>query len=801
MRARQRRWIKPLIVVVGSLTTTISLAVFGLYWYFNRDLPIQLQPIRDYRPPILTEVYADDGRVIGEFSIQRRMIVPLSKMPPHVIQAFVAAEDQYFYYHRGIDPIAMGRALMKNLRSQEVRQGGSTITQQVARLLFLTPDRTYTRKIKETILAFRLEWELTKDEILFLYLNQVYLGNGAYGVQAASQNYFNKDVSDLNLAEAAMLAGLPKAPSAYSPQTDFATAKHRQYYVLTRMAQDGWIPPQEADLARTEPIRFVPISDKNLSVAPYFVEYVRQYVMKRYSAEQLYNGGLKIYTTLDVSMQLAAQRAVRSGLEALDKQQGFRGPEFHLETDEERAAFLRRQMDALRCERAGWPPAPGLSVGKRYAALVVRTDPTIEIKIGRFRGVVDVEDSASAWATRFTTAPGQVVTRPIRDALRPGDVIRVRVTGGGPRRYVTVIDQEPRLEGALIALDPNTGFMKAMVGGYEFTRSQYNRAVQARRQPGSSFKPIIYTAAIEQEYTELSVVVDGPVGFRGTNGRMWSPRNYRNRYRGPTTLRQALAQSLNTVSVRLLAAVGIDQAIACARRLGITSPMPHNMTIALGSTSVTPFEMVKVYTVFAAGGRRIEPVFIKRIEDRSGAVLEEHTHSNLRPADSHTRIIAQTNRAVFPAGYAIAPETAYIMTDLLKNVILTGTAQRAKALNRPLAGKTGTTNEYGDAWFIGYAPDLVAGVWVGYDDHQTLGQEQTGGRVALPIWVAFMGEALKTIPVRDFDIPPGIVFARVGLSGQTPVTLTGAPMPGVDIPFKRPTIVSSSVEDAELKVF
>ncbi|MBI4551065.1 MAG: PBP1A family penicillin-binding protein [Candidatus Latescibacteria bacterium] len=794
MRTRRWRWVKPVVVVATSLIIISGLTVCGLYWHFNRDLPSDLQTIRDYRPPILTEVYADDGRVVGEFYIQRRMIVPLAQIPPYVLHAFIAAEDQYFYYHSGVDPVGIVRALIKNLRSHEVVQGGSTITQQVGRMLFLTRERTYSRKIKETILAFRLERELTKEDILFLYLNQVYLGNGAYGVQAASQNYFNKDVGGLDLAEAAMLAGLPKAPSAYSPQTDFATAKNRQLYVLNRMVQDGWITQDEADLAWGEPIRLVPVDNKNLAIAPYFVESVRQAVMKKYSADQLYTGGLRIFTTMDVMMQQAAQEAVREGLDALDKQQGFRGPELHLDTEDDWVEFQRRQMQALRNETAGWPPAPGLRAGKRYAALVVRTDPAIDVTIGRFRGVVD--EGLSAWATRSSPGPDVIVTRPLREHLTPGDVIRVRVTGGSPRRYTVAIDQEPRVESALIALNPKTGFVKAMVGGYDFTRSQYNRAVQAQRQPGSSFKPMLYAAAIDHGYTELSVVLDGPVAFRGTNGRMWSPRNYRNKYLGPQPLRNALAQSLNTVSVRLLADVGMDETIAYARRLGITSPIPRNMTIALGSMSVTPVEMVRAYTVFAAGGRRIEPVFIKRIEDRYGRVLEDNTRLNAFSDDP-----PQADQDPLPAGYALSPATAYIMTDLLKNVVLTGTARRANVLNRPLAGKTGTTDDYGDAWFIGYAPDLVAGVWVGFDNHQPLGKEQTGGRVALPIWVRFMGEALKTVPIRDFDIPPGVVFVRVGPEGQSPVTLAGAPIPGVDIPFKRPTVAASPVERQERRVF
>jgi penicillin-binding protein 1A len=625
------------IYTIGVTVLLGAIAVGGVLYYYGHDLPDRLDLKSTYEPAVVSTVYDVQEKPIGEFYLQRRFVVPLEQIPRHVVQALLAAEDSRFYVHRGIDLVAIVRAAFANLRKRGVHEGASTLTQQLVRGFFLTPERTFSRKIREAILAYRVEKNHTKDEILYLYFNQVYFGHGNYGIEAASRDYFGKSVSEINVAEAALLAGLPRSPTRNSPYHDFFAARERQRYVLGRMLSEGYITRAVYDEALQTTLRLNPAPALNSQIAPHFVEHVRRVMGDRYGFDPLLQGGLRIYTTLDSSLQAAAQRAVRQGVEDI----------------------------RLRLKKKTRTPA------------------------------------------------------------REGEV-----------------------ESALLALDPTTGMVRALVGGYDFAASQYNRALQAKRQPGSSFKPIIYSAALEAGLTELSVMQDGPLSFRLAGGKLWQPQNYDNKFHGPVILRSALAHSLNSVSVRLVQRVGVERTIKQARKLGIESPLPKNLSLALGTPSVTLLEMVRAFGVFAAGGNLAEPLFILKVTDRNGNVLEED-----EPA----------------AKPALSPEIAYIMTDMLKNVVQSGTARSAAKLGKNIAGKTGTTSDYRDGWFIGYNPDLVAGVWVGYDDHRSVGDKETGASTALPIWQSFMTVASQGKEEEEFPVPEGISWMDVNLRERYPM--------------------------------
>lgn len=622
-----------------SISAVGLISVAAVLYYFGHDLPSRLDLKSAYRPAVISTVYDVRGQPIGEFYHQRRIVVPLDRMPPHVIQALLAAEDSRFFAHGGVDVFAIMRAVFSNLRRRAVREGASTITQQLVRGFFLTPERTLGRKIREAILAYRVEKNHTKEEILYLYLNQVYFGHGNYGIEAASRDYFGKGVDQLSLAEAALLAGLPRSPSRNSPYRDFFAATKRQRYVLRRMLQEKFINEAAYQEALQTPVRLSPAPALNSQIAPYFVEYVRRVIGDRYGFGPLLQGGLQIYTTLDGDVQLAAQKALREGLN--------------------------------------------------------------EIRL------------------------------------------RVRKKSRTPPR-----DAQGEVEGALLAMDPRTGMVRALVGGYDFYQSQFNRALQAKRQPGSAFKPIIYSAALEAGYSELSIVPDAPLVFRMAPGKFWRPQNYDNRFVGPVTLRSALAHSLNSVAIRLAQRVGLERVIQQARKLGIESPLEKNLSLALGSASVSLLEMVRAFGVFAGGGNLAEPLFILKVTDRYGNVLEESE---------------PTSKAV------LSPEIAYVLTDMLKNVVQSGTARAAAKLGPNVAGKTGTTSDFRDGWFIGYTPEFVAGVWVGYDDHRPLGDKETGANTALPIWLNFMSGAGQGNSPAEFPVPEGINWLEVDLRERYPL--------------------------------
>ncbi len=709
-------------VLLGLATLGSGAAL--LYREFTTSLP-PVEKLLDYRPPVATRVYAADGTLIGEFFVEKRYLTPIHKIPRGVQLAFVAAEDSKFFEHTGVDPAGILRAALKNWRAGGTRQGGSTITQQVVKTLLLSPERSYERKLKELVLAYRLEKQFTKDEILYVYLNQIYLGDGAYGVQAAAREYYDRDLEQLTLGEAALLAGLPQAPSRYAPRQHFRSAKARQRYVLERMVEEGFVTRAEAERAAAETIVIAPPRAALAGIAPYFLQYVRHLLEERYGAAGPEQLGLQVWTTLDLATQRAAEKAVADGVAELDKRQGFRGPLRRLVGEE--LAEVERAAAAAAPSQAALPP-----LGSTLEVVVVspragaRRDTSTPVRWAG--GNAALSPRGLEWATRTGWTP------------KVGDVLDVRVVAGPAGRPDLVLSGSNGTQSALIAMVPSSGDVRALVGGVDFGQSQFNRATQAMRQPGSSFKPLIYAAALDNGYTPASIINDAPVSYPSGAGERWSPHNFDHRFHGPTTLRDALTFSRNVVSVKLVDAIGIERVVDYLPRFGFDRRFPRNLSIGLGSSEVTLLEMVRAYGVFANLGTRVEPRFVTRIVDARGRVVDDG-------AVRGQRVIPQ--------------DTAYLMESMMRSVVEQGTGKRAADLGRPVAGKTGTTNDGRDAWFIGFTPDLLAGVWVGYDQDKTLGEHETGGQVAAPIWENFMMTATEGTPVNDFPVPRDIVLMNV----------------------------------------
>jgi penicillin-binding protein 1A len=704
------RW----VVVAGVLAGAV--AGFVLYRELSSDLP-PVDQLLKYQPPTATRVFSDDGTLIGEFFVERRYLVPLARVPMHVRLAFLGAEDADFYRHPGVDPTSIVRAFVNNLRSGATRQGGSTITQQVVKNLLLTNERSWQRKAREAILALKLETKLSKDDILYLYLNQIYFGGNAYGIAAAAKTYFDAEVEDLTLAQAALLAGLPQAPSRYDPLRQPKQAIARQHYVLSRMAEQGFITKEQYTAALGEDLHFAPRRPGVYLGASWYVEHVRRLLEDRYgpAAAQL---GLRVHTAVDLRLQDAAEKALQQGLRDLDRRQGFRGPVTHLE-GKEVPAYLKHQAESRSID----------DTHRNAVVMAVRSDRL---------------DVRTAWESGTVPSEGLYwgKTRLTPSTFHLGDVAAVKMVdrnADGSVRFM--LDQDPQVEGAFVSIDPYTGQVKAMVGGYEFGRSHFNRAVQARRQPGSSFKPFVYAAAMENGFTPASIVTDGPISF-SFGGQTWSPHNFKDKYYGPTALRWALTRSLNTVTVRLVDKMGIDTVRRYIGRFGFERPLPRNMSIALGSAEVTPLEMVRAYGVFATLGKLFDPIFITGVTDADGNVID---FGGTRP---HFERVMD-------------PGVAFVVTSMMQSVVEKGTGQKAKELGRPVAGKTGTTNDTHDAWFVGFTPDLLAGVWVGFDSERSLGSHETGGVAACPIWTQYMKVALEGQPVTDFTVPKDVTQVHI----------------------------------------
>lgn len=754
-------WANFLLLVITSVVLSL-LGVAGYLAFLISNLP-KVDRLADYRPPVVSQVFGDDGTLVGEFYIERRLVVPVNRMPRRLIQAFVAAEDASFYAHKGIDYFGIIRAAFKNLMTMRKKEGASTITQQVTKTMLLTPEKKISRKIKEAILATRLEEKLTKDEILYLYLNQIYLGGGSYGVEAAAETYFGKRVDSLNLAEMALLAGLPKAPNSYSPVKHLDRAKERQRYVLTRMLQEGYITAAEVDQALKTELIIQPGRRVMNDKVAYFLEQIRIYLEQRYGEEQLYRGGLKIYTTMNAGMQAAAFESIQGGLKAVDKRQGFRGAAKYLRQDEI-VQFCDKVEDGI--------DSASLKVGETYSGVVTAVDVAAgvaTVRVGDRTGQLDRK--GMSWGGKLALVNSYGRPEKPSKMIPLGAVLEVTVLAADQqgKGAIFALDQEPEVQGALVSIDPATGGVKAMIGGYDFRKSQFNRAVQAKRNAGSAFKPIIYAAAIEKGMSADTVIVDEPLEYPAGGGRIWTPKNYDNKFRGPVTMREALTQSINMVSIKILDQIGVDYAVDFAKRLGFSSRIEPNLSLALGAASVSPFELTAAYTVFANKGVYMPPYYISRVTDSEGRLLEERKPAllpepeHLEDQDGEEPAAPKVVRGRLPSAgaaqeiaalQATTPAVAYLITNMMESVVQSGTGHRAAAIRRPVAGKTGTTNDMKDAWFIGYIPQLVTGVWVGFDNQsRSLGGGGSGGVAAAPIWADYMQSAVSGLPVRTFEPP------------------------------------------------
>ncbi len=723
-----------LFVAVSVILAGIASGV-GLYLAY-RNLP-RVESLREYRPSLVTRIYSDDNKIVGEFFIEKRVLVPYKAIPVYLKEAVVSVEDDAFYVHKGLDYKGIVRALWVNLISLDIKQGGSTITQQLARSLFLTPEQTILRKLREAILAKRIEKILSKNQILEIYLNQIYLGRGAYGVQSASQMYFGKDVRYLTLSESALLAGIIRSPALYSPYLYQDRSKMRQKFVLRRMVDEGYINEDEYKNAYKQDI-YLKKPEKEEDIAPYFSEYIRQYLVSGYGMEKVYKGGLNVYTTINYNLQKQATLSVKNGLRSLDKRQGFRGPVVHKSRSEIK--------EWLEGSRGSLTQAVILSGDILEGIVIGVDDDSATVRAGRFTGRITLENML--WARKRLSGAGfKKVTylkddSTARDILQVGDVIYVNVVSiKDDNNVIFALDQEPLVEGALLSIDPVTGYVRAMVGGYDFKRSEFNRAIQSRRQPGSAFKPFVYGAAIDSGFTAATVLDDSPISYSIPGwDKDWTPENYDGKFYGPMTLRDALAYSRNVVTIKLAEKVGIDRVIGFANKMGIKSNLERNLSLALGSSGMSVLELTSAYGVFANQGIRVEPMFIKYITDNNNRILE---------------------RSAPVAEEVISRQTAYIMTSMMEDVIQKGTGRRARGLGGSLAGKTGTTNNFTDAWFVGYTPNLVTGTWVGFDDIRSIGHGEAGARAALPVWIEYMQTALNYIPSSYFPVPEDIMFVKI----------------------------------------
>ncbi|HEX4926318.1 MAG TPA: PBP1A family penicillin-binding protein, partial [Bdellovibrionales bacterium] len=843
---------KKILAVVLGLVLLSVIGVTASLLVISAQLP-KMVTVADYKPLLVSEVYSNNGEKIGEFFRERRIVVPYEKFPKKLVEAFLAAEDSSFFEHGGINFTAIIRAFFANMRAGRAVQGGSTITQQVAKSILQATEKTYMRKIREAIFSYRMEAHLGKEDILYLYLNQIYLGQGAYGVAMAAQTYFRKNLDQLTLAEMALLAGLPQAPSRYSPIHNPLRAKERQRYVLTRMKEEGFISAEESQKSGDEPVS-VYMREDYKDKAPFFLETVRQHLVKTLGESAVLDQGLKIHTSIDVEKQVAAQKHVQDGLRELDKRQGYRGAPKNLAAAEEVAKFLLETRDKLIDDytplRTIVPDGRALPekeplnltrkpdqknlpeyipVGTIVEGIVTKVDDQwglVTVRFAETQGMIDLE--TMEWARKPNPNviwENDKLKKP-SDALKVGDVIQVKVTGQEfsskrinemlanlkkkqknytppttlPefKQFAAVeLEQDPVVQGALLSFDLETQNILAMVGGNSFEKSEFNRALQAIRQTGSSFKPLVYAAALDHGYTPATVIVDAPIVYEeegqldGDNKQIketkddeaikkWKPNNYSEKFTGDILFRNALIKSLNIPTVKILEKVTVDTTAMYARRLGIFSPLNMDLSLGLGSSGVTLYEMTKVFSHFGRLGKRIRPLFILKVTDQQDKTLLENVSLDMRfeeelkklDADFEEKRLAFKNQKpedkkklppIFfdDPDQLIAPQTAYLTTSLLKGVVDEGTGAKAKALGRTVAGKTGTTNGYYDAWFVGYTPQISTGVWVGSDVEKTLGRGETGGQAALPIWLEYMKVAVKNVNDRSFPVPPGIVSVSI----------------------------------------
>ncbi len=698
----------------------------GLLLVYSTDLP-QVDDLEHFRPSSITELYDDQGRTIGSFALQRRVVATYDDYPQVLRDALISIEDKDFYRHWGVNVWRIVGAAYRDIQSGGKVQGASTLTMQLARNLFLSPDRSFQRKIQEALLAIQIERKFTKQQIFTLYANQIFLGHGAYGFESASEYYFSKPAKKLSLDEAALLAGLPKAPGYYSPILHPERTAKRRNLVINAMLEDGKITAQQAADAKARPIRLNLQHDPN-SLAPYFVEETRRYLENKYGTDQVHEGGLRVYTSLDVDLQKAANQAVLKGIAAYERRHGWKN---HL------ANVLSRDVTVDNYDHPDWDDEPEPNT-YLHALVIAVTARQVTIKFSHYRAGLGPADAA--WTHKK-----------LQDLFKPGDLCYVRVLSLGPDGAATVsLEQDSGAQGALVAIDNATGEIKAMVGGRDFNESKFNRATQALRQVGSSFKPYVYTAAIDQGASPDDTILDAPITFETGSGP-YTPHNYDDKFEGTITLRRALAQSRNIPALRLADRLGIKTVIEYAHRFGVTSNIPAYLPVALGSAEITLLEQTNAYSVFPNDGVRISPRYITKVTDYEGRVLEED----------------------FPdVKDVVSSRTARIMTSMLEDVVRHGTGTAAAILKLPVAGKTGTTNDFTDAWFVGFSPQLSCGVWIGYDEKKSLGARESGAHAALPMWIDFMKVALSGKDPGEFqppsDIPPNPAAVKVDTPDTAP---------------------------------
>ncbi|WP_188666376.1 penicillin-binding protein 1A [Terasakiella brassicae] len=752
-------------IITGLLAVCLFFALLGAgavlygFYHFGKGLPDYTQ-LKDYEPPVMTRVHAGDGQLMAEYAIENRVFVPIKAIPLRVSRAFLAAEDKNFYDHIGIDPMGVARAIVTNLRnvgSGRRLVGASTITQQVAKNFLLTNEVSYVRKIKEAILALRIEKALSKDRILELYLNEIYLGYGSYGVAAAALNYFNKSLGDLSIEEIAYLAALPKAPNNYHPIRKTQKAIERRNWVIERMAIEGLISQAEAEQAKKQPLKVASRSETEFVNAPYFAEEVRRELVDMYGEDKLYKGGLSVHTTLDPDLQNVAQRVLQDGLETYDRRHGWRGPVTRVEN----ILSWEQQLSDLAAPKgapADWQLGVVLKVDENSADVGF---------VGGNQGTVPLEEMK--WARPWIEGQklGPRVSR-ASDVLKLGDVVWVKPVFAqkeGEEKHIQhyALRQIPGVQGGIVAMDPHTGRVLAMVGGYSYERSQFNRATQANRQPGSAFKPFVYLAALDEGYTPSTLILDAPfVLDQGPGQPKWRPDNYSNKFYGPSTMRLGVEKSRNLMTVRLAQTLGMEKVAEYAKRFDITPNLQETLSMALGAGETKLINLAAAYGMLVNGGKRIMPTLIDRIQNRDGITVFKHDTRDCTycmamqwQGDEAVPQIIDNRESV------TSPESAYQIVSILEGVVKRGTGRRVAAVGKPLAGKTGTTNQERDSWFMGFSPDLVAGVFVGFDTPIPLGKRETGSSVAAPIFRDFMKEALADKPATPFRIPDGVRMIRV----------------------------------------
>jgi penicillin-binding protein 1A len=713
---RSRKVFGQFIFVILLLLSAGAGALAGLVFVYSSDLP-QVRQLMDYRPDVMTELYADDGTPIGSFALEHRVMVTYDQIPRGLIDAVLSVEDRHFESHWGVDVIGVARAALTDLLERRIAQGASTLTMQLSRMLFLSAERSFARKFQQTILAIQIERHFSKPQIFTMYANQVSLGHGNFGFAAAAQFYFGKRLEQLTLPEAALLAGLPRTPTGYSPILFPERARQRRNQVLAAMRENGKISEEESRQARATPLT-LNIQRWTNNIAPYFVEDVRLFLEKKYGTEVVQEKGLRVYTTLNVRLQRLAEQALRNGLQAFDKRHGWRGPvENILKNPPTLPDGLLATLETYSHPDWKKPLQPGSLL--HGLVLEVKSEYVL-VRFGELAARVTKPDFA--WTGKSSPA----------DVFARGDVDLFLVKEVKGQTLRVTLDQRPAVQGALVAIENSSGAIKAMVGGYDFEESKFNRARQAARQAGSSFKPYVYAVVLLEGASPFDTIVDAPLSFPSASG-VWSPHNYDEKFEGTITLLHALAESRNVPAVRLLARVGVDKVIKLCRKFGLTSRLVPNLPLALGASDLTLLEHTSAFTTFPDDGVHISPRMIERVTNYDGRVIDDF------PPEVTD---------VLPA------PIARLELSMLREVINSGTGTRAQALKRPLAGKTGTTNDFADGWFIGFSPSLTCGVWVGYDDHRELGPKEEGARVALPIWMEFMGEALKDQPVEDFPYSP-----------------------------------------------